>query len=54
MPGGRIHQPAAQDRPDGGSDGGRQHDKHSGFGRSTGPDYLEDWTQVKCAVINAA
>ncbi|UUU29434.1 aldehyde dehydrogenase family protein [Streptomyces sp. CA-210063] len=27
--------------------------KHSGFGRSMGPDYLEDWTQVKCVVINA-
>ncbi|NUR43181.1 MAG: aldehyde dehydrogenase [Streptomyces sp.] len=27
--------------------------KHSGFGRSMGPDYLEDWTQVKCLVINA-
>ncbi|MEV2191804.1 aldehyde dehydrogenase family protein [Streptomyces phaeochromogenes] len=28
--------------------------KHSGFGRSMGPDYLEDWTQVKCVVINSA
>lgn len=27
--------------------------KHSGFGRSMGPDHLEDWTQVKCVVINA-
>ncbi|WP_046727286.1 aldehyde dehydrogenase family protein [Streptomyces humi] len=27
--------------------------KHSGFGRSMGADYLEDWTQVKCLVINA-
>ncbi|MEV7977856.1 aldehyde dehydrogenase family protein [Streptomyces sp. NPDC086519] len=27
--------------------------RHSGFGRSMGPDYLEDWTQVKCLVINA-
>ncbi|MGW2288795.1 aldehyde dehydrogenase family protein [Streptomyces phaeochromogenes] len=27
--------------------------KHSGFGRSMGPDYLEDWTQVKAVVINA-
>ncbi|WP_406432465.1 aldehyde dehydrogenase family protein [Streptomyces sp. NBC_00631] len=27
--------------------------KHSGFGRSMGPDYLEDWTQVKCLVIDA-
>jgi aldehyde dehydrogenase (NAD+) len=28
--------------------------KHSGFGRSMGLDYLEDWTQVKAVVINAA
>lgn len=28
--------------------------RHSGFGRSMGPDYLEDWTQVKCVVINSA
>jgi acyl-CoA reductase-like NAD-dependent aldehyde dehydrogenase len=28
--------------------------KHSGFGRSMGPDYVEDWTQVKAVIINAA
>ncbi|MEU1515627.1 aldehyde dehydrogenase family protein [Streptomyces sp. NPDC005811] len=27
--------------------------RHSGFGRSMGPDYLEDWTQVKAVIINA-
>ncbi|MFE2067207.1 aldehyde dehydrogenase family protein [Streptomyces sp. NPDC059467] len=27
--------------------------KHSGFGRSMGPDYLEDRPQLKCVVINA-
>lgn len=26
--------------------------KHSGFGRPMGPDYVEDWPQVKCLVIN--
>jgi acyl-CoA reductase-like NAD-dependent aldehyde dehydrogenase len=28
--------------------------KHSGFGRSMGPDFVEDWTQVKAVIINAA
>jgi acyl-CoA reductase-like NAD-dependent aldehyde dehydrogenase len=27
--------------------------KHSGFGRSMGPDYVEDWTQVKAVIIDA-
>ncbi|MGW2048383.1 aldehyde dehydrogenase family protein [Streptomyces sp. NPDC001858] len=27
--------------------------RHSGFGRSMGPDYVEDWTQLKAVVINA-
>ncbi|MFJ9896435.1 aldehyde dehydrogenase family protein [Streptomyces sp. NPDC091280] len=27
--------------------------KNSGFGRSMGPDYVEDWTQVKAVVIDA-
>ncbi|MEU6255685.1 aldehyde dehydrogenase family protein [Streptomyces sp. NPDC047043] len=27
--------------------------KHSGFGRSLGSAYLEDWTQVKAVLINA-
>jgi acyl-CoA reductase-like NAD-dependent aldehyde dehydrogenase len=28
--------------------------KNSGFGRSMGPDFVEDWTQVKAVIINAA
>ena len=28
--------------------------KHSGFGRSMGPDAVEDWTQVKAVVIDAS
>jgi aldehyde dehydrogenase (NAD+) len=27
--------------------------RHSGFGRSMGPDFVEDWTQVKAVIIKA-
>ncbi|MEU6201306.1 aldehyde dehydrogenase family protein [Streptomyces sp. NPDC047061] len=46
-----VNTPATADRagPIGAPSGGYE---HSGFGRSTGPDYLEDGTQVKAVVTD--